>query len=229
MTIDAMRHRPVFSPEAFGNRGIDVIGCGATGSRIALQLAKLGVQNITLWDFDHVEAHNLANQVFGLADVGRPKVEALRDIILRDTGTEVSYHAERVDGTQPLGAVVFLLTDTMASRREIWEAGIRLHPHTALMIETRMGIDSGRVYAIDPMNVEQGRRWEGTLCGDDVAEPSSCGTAITIGATADAIAGLAIWRLLSWFQYHNSGNRDHAPEFETIIGLRPTLTISRAA
>ncbi len=227
--IDATRHRPVFSPEAFGDRAVHVIGCGATGSRIAMGLAKLGIQNLILHDFDVVEGHNLANQLFGLADVGKPKVAALADIIARDTGTVVSYHADAVTGDETLGSIVFLLTDTMSSRKAIWDGCLKYKPYTDLMIETRMGVDSGRIYAVNPCDAGQIAKWEATLCGDDVAEVSACGTSITIGATADVVAGLAIWRLLSFFQYHNSGNIDHNPEFETVIGLRPTFSFSRAA
>ena len=74
-SIDTRRHIDVFSPDLFGKRRIDVIGAGATGSRVVLALAKLGLDNIHVWDFDHVEAHNIANQVFGLADIGKLKID----------------------------------------------------------------------------------------------------------------------------------------------------------
>src|SRR6056297_1732350 len=117
--IEPLRHMSVFSPEQFGSKRIDIIGCGATGSRIALELAKLGVSNLHLWDFDKVESHNLANQAFELSHVGEKKVNALAEIIQRATGLEVVTHDEAVTGMTPLGNVVFLLTDTMASRKEI--------------------------------------------------------------------------------------------------------------
>ena len=46
------------------NTPIHIIGCGATGSWVALMLAKMGISNITCWDFDKVEEHNLPNQFF---------------------------------------------------------------------------------------------------------------------------------------------------------------------
>ena len=45
--IDTTRHVEVFSPDAFGSRRIDIIGAGASGSRIVLALAKLGIENIS--------------------------------------------------------------------------------------------------------------------------------------------------------------------------------------
>ena len=119
MAIDPTRHLSVFSPHAFGKKRVDIIGAGATGSRIVLSLAKLGVENIHVWDFDKVEEHNIANQIYGLENIGEPKVRALADVIKKSTGTAITAHDERVDGSKQLGEAVFLLTDTMESRKEI--------------------------------------------------------------------------------------------------------------
>lgn len=148
--VDTMRHIKVFDPNTLNDQRIDIIGVGATGSRIAISLAKLGLQDIHIWDFDIVESHNIANQAFGLADCGRPKVEALAAIIKAQTGLDVTAHNEKVTGRTTLGNIVFLLTDTMASRKEIWDGAIRFKPQIQIMIETRMGVDEGRVYNIRP-------------------------------------------------------------------------------
>jgi len=86
-----------------------------------VSLAKMGIQTIRVWDFDNVQAHNVGNQAFGNDDVGKTKLEALSEFVLRQTGTKLDIRNERVDGSQELGPVVFLLTDTMASRKEIWK------------------------------------------------------------------------------------------------------------
>src|SRR5579864_2540201 len=167
MAVDPSRHLDVFSPAAFGSRRVDVIGCGATGSRVALSIAKLGIDNIHIWDFDLVEEHNIANQVFGLSHVGMTKVEALANIILDSTGTSVVIHNAKVDGTQQLGEIVFLLVDSMASRKEIFDNGLKYKLRTKLMIETRMGSDSGKVYAINPNNPNHIKAWGAMWFPDD--------------------------------------------------------------
>lgn len=217
--VDITRHIDVFSPDKFGKRRIDVIGAGATGSRIVLSLAKLGLDNIHVWDFDKVEAHNIANQAFGIADIGKLKVEALRDLVKSQTGLEIQIHNERVDGTQELGDVVFLLTDTMASRKEIWQKGIRYKMRTKLMIETRMGADQGRVYTICPTKPAQVKFWESTLYSDDFAEVSACGASITVGPTAEFLTGLAVWQLIRWADIQN-GNLEATLDSEILWGLR---------
>lgn len=233
--VDIQRHAQVFSRDSFGNRRIDVIGAGASGSRIVLSLAKLGLENIHVWDFDKVEAHNIANQAYSQADIGRPKVEALRDLVKQHTGLTIEIHNERVDGSQELGEIVFLLTDTMASRQEIWKSGIRYKKRTKLMIETRMGSDVGRVYTVDPNKPVQVRGWEGTLYSDDVAEVSACGTSISVGPTAEFLSGLAVWQLIRWYAIEKSldtvepqaEKSEDALDHEILFGLRPVFFMNR--
>ncbi len=233
MAIDPLRHLSVFSPHAFGQRRVDVIGCGATGSRIVLSLAKLGVENIHVWDFDVVEEHNIPNQAFWqemhvVHDSAKPKlakVSAMAEIVEIATGTKITVHQEKVDGTQSLGEVVFLLTDTMFSRKEIWEGALKFKLRTELLIETRMGADSGRVYSLDPNKLGQIKAYEETLCSDEEAEVSACGASVSVGSTAEVISGLAVWQMIRWFSIEQGG--DDELDNEIIFGLRPMLTISR--
>lgn len=219
MAVDAIRHLKVFDPDAFGKRRVDIIGCGATGSKVVMALAKLGITNIHAWDFDKVEAHNVANQLFGNGDIGKLKVEALAEAVKRDTGTVITTHNEKVDGTQAMGDVVFLLTDTMASRKQIWEKGLRYKPQVQVVIETRMGTDNGRLYCVSPILPASVKGWEATLYEDDKAEVSACGSTISVGPTADVLAGMAVWQVVRWFHYAVKGGEP--PEFETIFALNP--------
>src|SRR5207244_2270936 len=57
---------------------VTVIGAGAVGSFVTLTLAKMGLRDLTVFDDDVVDVHNLPNQFYRLTDLGRPKVEALQ-------------------------------------------------------------------------------------------------------------------------------------------------------
>lgn len=61
-----------------------VVGCGSLGNELLKDLVLLGVQHLVLVDFDKVEQGNLSRTVlFTPADIGRYKVDAARDSLLR--------------------------------------------------------------------------------------------------------------------------------------------------
>ncbi|MBI1973335.1 ThiF family adenylyltransferase [Candidatus Micrarchaeota archaeon] len=73
-----------FSPVAkrrLSRSSIAVVGCGAIGSRTALSLARLGVKELRLIDWDVVEECNLETQAYTKKQVGTKKVEALAQLI----------------------------------------------------------------------------------------------------------------------------------------------------
>lgn len=215
--VDYWRQTDLFSPSDFNNE-VHVVGVGATGSYVAYLLAKMGVKKIHIYDFDEVEEHNLPNQVFRLKDVGRPKVEALEEIILEATGIKVIAHNEAVTKDSKLKGIVFLMVDSMSMRREIWDGAIKMKLDIELMIETRMAIDNGRVYAILPSSPSDIRLWEGTLYSDEEAEESPC-TNRAIAPTVSYIASIAVWKMIKWFNGEDF-------EQELIVSARPMIIIS---
>lgn len=217
VTVDYWRQLDLFSPEKFGDKDVHVVGVGATGSYVAFLLAKMGVQNIHVWDFDDVEPHNLPNQIFRLKDVGRAKVDALAEIILDATGIQVTTHNAAVTGETKLKGVVFLLVDSMDIRKDIWAGALKFKLPVEFMVETRMAIDNGRIYAIRPSNPGDIKLWEGTLYSDDEAEESAC-TNRAVGPTVTYLASLAVWKLIKWFNGEDF-------ERELIVSARPATII----
>jgi hypothetical protein len=215
------RQLGVFKPLLF-KKSVDVIGAGATGSHVAYTLAKMGVRDLTVFDFDVIEDHNLPNQLYRPCDVGKPKVEALAHLMKEFADLDIKAVNAKVEEGFPYapGNIVFLLTDTMSSRREIFNSFLRLNFNVKLVIETRMGADNGRVYSFCPTNIKQVEEWEKTLYADDVAETSLCGSSTSVAATAINLATLAVWQML----IHNM---DEKPDFEIIYGLKPLVSLNK--
>ncbi|MEI6575579.1 MAG: sulfur carrier protein ThiS adenylyltransferase ThiF [Bacteroidota bacterium] len=69
--------------ESLKNRTVGIAGCGGLGSNCAAALARTGVTNLILVDFDTVSRGNLNRQYFFLDQLGKKKVEALRENLLR--------------------------------------------------------------------------------------------------------------------------------------------------
>jgi molybdopterin/thiamine biosynthesis adenylyltransferase len=93
------RVRGVFETDALRERRVAIVGCGSGGSFIARELAKAGVGHFVLVDHDRLEPGNVCRHECGLSEVGRLKVNAIRDLILdRNPTAEVRTLAVRVDG-----------------------------------------------------------------------------------------------------------------------------------
>ena len=63
------------------NKTAIIVGCGSVGSFVALELARAGVGNFVLIDGDTLEIHNICRHQLGLRDLGRYKVDAVKDAI----------------------------------------------------------------------------------------------------------------------------------------------------
>jgi molybdopterin/thiamine biosynthesis adenylyltransferase len=205
--MDYSRQLVLLDPDNIGKKSVSIIGVGATGSYVAMQLAQMGWGNspmnqglLKVWDGDIVEEHNLCNQAYDRSHIGMPKVMALADLVMRKCGFEIETHNEMVTTQQEVRSTyVFILTDTMASRKEIFEKCLQYSFNTDLVIETRMSIDKGRVYAFDPNNPVEVDEWQKTLYTDDQAEVSACGASASIVPTVYNLASRAVWRLIHHF------------------------------
>jgi len=100
-----------------------VIGVGAIGRQVALQLTAIGIPYLQLIDFDHVELHNLPTQGYFVKDLTQPKVEAT-SALCRQMSFEVTIEVilDRFKRTTPVGNCVFCCVDSITARRHIWDA-----------------------------------------------------------------------------------------------------------
>lgn len=214
---DFSRHNELFNPEAFEDK-VTVIGAGATGSWLILALARLGIQNITVYDFDEVAEHNIPNQAFALKHIGMNKAEAIQEIVKEHTGYDIE--AKPVPYTrQPLTGYVFCMVDSMAVRKEIWEKGIMLKPRIKHYVEPRMGLELGRVYNVNPMDMLHIKEYPKTIYGDENAEVSACGTSLTVVTSAMHIASVCARQLIT---VANGGQVDN----EIIIDMAYNNTLT---
>ncbi|RKD23688.1 sulfur carrier protein ThiS adenylyltransferase [Caminicella sporogenes DSM 14501] len=63
------------------NAIVGIAGLGGLGSNVAVSLARIGVGNLLLVDFDIVEPSNLNRQAYFISHIGMPKTDALKDLI----------------------------------------------------------------------------------------------------------------------------------------------------
>ena len=148
-SMDLSKIYEYFQPEKDESR-IHIVGCGSVGSTLAENLARCGLVNFTLWDFDTVEEHNIVNQMFRKQDVGRPKVEALRDIL-----TEINPKCAETVELRPKGwqgedlsGYIFLAVDSIAIRRQIVEKHM-YNIFVKAVYDFRTGLEDAQHFAAD--------------------------------------------------------------------------------
>ena len=59
-----------------------ILGCGAIGSSAAVQICRMGGDNFYLYDYDQVEGVNIGVSQFNHSDIGKNKVDALKEHLL---------------------------------------------------------------------------------------------------------------------------------------------------
>lgn len=146
--MDLSKSYDVFKPEAHSD-AIHVIGVGSVGATVVENLTRLGLKKIILWDFDTVAPHNIANQIFTAEQIGRPKVEAVSDIMMAINPeiNEVEIHPEGWQG-EKLSGYVFMCVDSIETRKKIVEVN-KLNKRIAAVFDFRTGLTDAQHYAAD--------------------------------------------------------------------------------
>lgn len=171
--MDFWRQFDIVRPNEDLNFPVTMIGCGGIGSPTVLALAKMGCANITAYDDDHVENHNLPNQIYKVGDIGKAKVDSLLASVKEFTGVELKAMYKKIDAVSKLAGVVVSGVDSMEARKEIWKA-VKYKPSVDLYVDARMGAEICRVYTIRPTNPGDIKIYEGSLYDDDQAQDLPC-------------------------------------------------------
>lgn len=116
---------------------ICIIGAGSIGGWTARILAKLGFTNLTVYDADKVEPHNVGVQPYSLVHLGMYKVEALSDMIIQDCGFEIEAIALNADALDYAYDYVIIAVDSIETRERLF--AYSTFPRKAL-IDTRMSL-----------------------------------------------------------------------------------------
>lgn len=151
--MDLTKSQEFFNPVQVGER-CHIIGCGSVGSTVAELLARLGLTKISLYDFDTVSAHNLANQMFFNSDIKRDKVDAVKDLVVAinpDAEPNIEIHKEGYTLSTRLSGYVFLCVDNIDLRREIVTKN-KLNHSIKAMFDFRTTLKTMQCYAADWSN-----------------------------------------------------------------------------
>lgn len=181
------RQRDIVPPERIVTCRATVIGVGAIGRQVALQLVAMGVPWLQLVDFDLVETSNLASQGYLEDDLGQLKVDATAMQCRKvNAGIEIISVPQRFRRSLEIGNAVFCCVDKIDVRRLIWQA---IGEEVSFYCDGRMSAEVLRV--LTACDAPSRSHYPSTLFRTEEAFAGPC-TAKTTIYCANIAAGLMI-------------------------------------
>lgn len=177
---------------------IHIIGCGAIGSHVAEQLARMGCDNIHLWDFDTVSPHNITNQMFIHADIGYNKTTCVAEAMLEinpDLAGKVTMHHKGWQG-ELLTGYVFLCVDNIDLRREIVLKN-QYNPNCLAFFDFRMRLTDAQHYMAVREKPDEMKKLLDSMAfsheeAKDATPKSACNVELSVIYTVKAITALGV-------------------------------------
>ena len=225
-TVSFLRHDGWVGPGDF-TEPLNIIGCGAVGSHIAVLAAKMGFHRFVLFDSDRVEPHNLANQAYDVEHINELKTEALSKVLRRfnpaiTTTTYEKLFTSAEDKDKIVGPLV-IATDNMSSRKDIYDTFL-LNPQVLGVYEIRLGFDYGECHIINPLNTDECNKWLKTLRDDNEVPDGPCNLRICT-TLVQLVSAYAIHSICNRYVSTREG-KDWTYKFKTQFSLLDQLRIN---
>ena len=150
-----------------------IVGCGAIGSSVATQLARLGADRFHLYDFDKVGIENVGVSQYVNEDINKNKVTALRQHLWNiSTNISIGISVDKFkyyEGTKD--DILVLGLDSMSARMEIVKIITKCPDKPLFVIDGRMGAEQYQQYIYDNITV---KKYEKDWYSDEDSDPEPC-------------------------------------------------------
>jgi len=172
-----------------------VIGVGAIGRQVALQLSAIGTMRMQLFDFDTVEPTNITTQGYRTSDLGQPKVAATASAIQKiDSDIQIDAVCDRFRPKHQIGPILFCCVDSITARAAIWRS---VGQNCRFWTDGRMLGEVMRVLVASCPTTRQ--HYASTLFAQAEAQAGTCTSRSTIYAASIA-AGLMVHQFTRWLR-----------------------------
>lgn len=149
MVLEDINNRQKGLVGDFSEHSAVVVGLGGIGNWVALDLALLGIGTLILYDDDKIEASNLNRTLFKLSSINKPKVIAVKELIIerrKDTIVISNQELFTVEHLKKLEGIDFIFDCSDTTRLKDSIAQLKEKPRYI-----KLGYDG----------------FEGTVCVDD--------------------------------------------------------------
>ncbi len=189
------RQQAIVPHDKLAEQSATIIGVGAVGRQVALQLAALGLPRFQLIDFDLVELINVTTQGYRSEEIGQSKVCATAAAIRQiDPATTVEVISDRYRRKHVVAPVIFCCVDSISSRAAIWRA---VGSQSAFWADGRLAGETLRTLAVTGTAARE--RYAASLFPQADAHAGSCHARGTIYLAA-ICAGLLVHQFCRWLR-----------------------------
>jgi sulfur carrier protein ThiS adenylyltransferase len=133
------KHDPVIIP-LLKKAKIGIAGAGGLGSNASIALARSGVGKLVIADFDVVEPSNLNRQQFFVDQIGKPKVVALKENLVRINPFssyeihQVTLNSENIPGIFAGVDILIEAFDKVEMKLMLIESWVKNFPNRPLVV-----------------------------------------------------------------------------------------------
>ena len=194
-------------------------GAGGIGSWLTLMLSRAGFYPI-VYDFDRLEEHNLAGQLYGQTDAKDmvPKVDALKGLCKNFADTDITVMNEKYTKDSMSHHYVFSAFDNMQARKDMFSAWCEYVKewkkqtsselqgaleesffHTPIFIDGRLTAEQLTIFCVTPDKIEA---YKEHLFNDSEVEDAPC----TMKQTSHSAAMIAS-HMTGFFTNHFTNNQ----------------------
>jgi sulfur carrier protein ThiS adenylyltransferase len=196
MTDRFVRQAVLVPPSELARLTITVIGVGAIGRQVAIQLAAIGAKQVQLIDFDRIEPTNVTTQGYAHEDIGQLKVAATAaDMRRLSPEIDVQTIPDRFRPRVSCGTAVFCCVDSITTRQAIWRS---VGATRRFWCDGRMLGETIRV--LTATSDHERAHYATTLFHAAAAEVGQCTSQSTI-YSANIAAGLMMHQFTRWLRH----------------------------
>lgn len=194
-TRDFSRQSGLVPAEKLAATPIIVVGVGAVGRQLALQLASIGARDVMLIDHDKVEMTNITTQGYHAEDIGRSKVLATELAMRRiDSNIKITAIDDCFRTKYVRRGALFCCVDSIDVRGVMWR---EVNNRVDFWTDGRMLGEIIRV--ITASDAASREYYPTTLFKEEEAEQGRCTARSTIYA-AGITANLMIHQFTRWLR-----------------------------
>src|SRR5690554_50605 len=203
------KHLEFFNPQTFKEE-IHLVGVGAIGSNILNQLVRLGFSNIHIYDFDIVNQHNITKQLYTQEDIGKFKVDAIKEHMLKiNPNVNIVKNPEGWNkNNKNIKGILISALDSINTRRELFEDN-KMNFSVKAALDMRIGLEEAQMYFANWSKGKEIKTFLSTMQYDDsevVNAVSACGTTLSVLPTIQMIVSIGVMNLLNFLKQNKYNN-----------------------